>query len=209
MTMQVTDSNIEEFLKWNNWFDQIFKPNLDQRWATMKVALNLLRQMDRPVNILETGCVRQELDLGGGMSTLLFGEFVSRYGGHITTIDNNPENMEVCKKVTKDFADQIDYIIGDSLEELEKLSLRGDYKADLLYLDSMDCPIDGSSAFHSQGHLLKELKLAKPMLRYDSIVLLDDSGFENGGKVGLAVPVLLDWGWTCLMIHQQALFIRK
>lgn len=199
----------EDFLRWNNWFDDKFKPVLDQRWATFKVALNLLFQMNRPVNILETGTVRKEHDWGGGMSTLIYGEFLEKYGGKLITIDNNPEHMEVSRRVTRDFTEYIDYVLSDSLEALEAIVQKGGFKVDLLYLDSMDCPIDGTSAFPSQEHLLKELKIARPLLHYDSVILLDDSGWPNGGKVALAVPILMDWGWKCLLIHQQALFVRK
>ena len=199
----------DDFIGWNNWFDRIYKPNLDQRWPTMKVALNLLYQMNRPVNILETGCVRQEHDWGSGMSTLIFAEYLQRYGGRLTTIDNALAHMLVCKSVTKEYSHIIKYVVEDSLVELERMVNEDGLTIDLLYLDSMDCPLDGTSAWPSQEHALKEFKAAKPMLHSKSVVLIDDIGFENGGKGKLLNNVLEGLGWTCLLSHQQALWINR
>ena len=207
-TFEVVEKQENDFLCWNNWFDVTFKANLDQRWPTMKVALNLLNQMNRPVNIVETGCVRQRHDWGGGMSTLLFGEYVQRYGGKVVTIDNAPANIEICKVITKDYSHHIKYVLSDSLAELERMATEDGLKIDLLYLDSLDCPIDGSSAYPSQEHTAEEFRLAESMLHSKSIVLIDDSGFANGGKAGIVNLILGSWGWTCLMTHQQSLWLK-
>ncbi len=199
----------DDFRGWNSWFDITYRANLRERWATMRVALNLLNQFDRSVNILETGCIRQEHDWGGGMSTLVFADYLQRYGGKLTTIDISPVNMTVCKKVTQAYSNQINYVINDSLAELERMASEDELQIDLLYLDSLDCPLDDSSAWPSQEHTLKEFRLAEPMLHERSILLMDDVGFENGGKGAILNKMLPDFGWTNLMNHQQSLWIKK
>jgi len=139
-----------------------------------------------------------------GNSTLIFGYFAKMYGGHVTTIDISPENIATCKEATEKYNTYITYVEGNSVEMLGK----GYNMIDLLYLDSMDCPISGD-ANEAQTHQLQEIIAAEHMLHDRSIVLLDDSAFANGGKTRLTKKWLEDRGWICVLDMYQSLWIKN
>jgi hypothetical protein len=147
-------------------------------------------------------------DWGAGMSTFVFGSYCKEFGGHITTIDISLQNMSVCREVTKDFTNEITYIVDDSLHFLRNFN----QMIDLLYLDSMDCPLiddpNDLTVLQSQNHQLSEIQLALPKLKETSLVLLDDCQFVNGGKGKLTRLFLKSEGWTELMDGQQSLWSK-
>lgn len=195
---------MNDFLEYHNWFDEAFEEKSDRRYVTFRIALNLLSQQ-KGHNIVETGTTRQVDDYGAGYSTYIFANFVEMYGGKITTIDIDPKNMEVCKEITKEFADKINYVVSDSLFALTKI----EEPIDLLYLDSLDTPIpDNEDARLAQEHNLKEFKLVEHLLHKDSIVLIDDNDFVNGGKARLTKKYLAEKGWRLLINFQQSLWIK-
>ncbi|MFA5937108.1 MAG: hypothetical protein WC822_04495 [Candidatus Paceibacterota bacterium] len=199
---------IDDFLGYNNWFDMAYKAKLDSRWPTFKVALNLLGQLPTH-RIVETGCLRMVDDWGGGQSTLIFGDFAYHYNGTVITVDVSKANMEVCKKVTEPFKDNISYMVDDSIKALMSLVSTG-YLTDLLYLDSVDCdPADMAVNKFPQEHQLNELLIGLSLLHDRSIILLDDAGFVNGGKVELSRRYLRKIGWTELLCNQQSLWVRR
>ncbi len=193
---------MDNFLEYHSWFDELFQAKSSRRYSTFRVALNLLYQLPTH-RIVETGTIRKIKDYGAGYSTYIFGHFVKRYGGKITTIDIDPKNMRVCKRVTAEFADWIEYVVDNSLHALSLLH----EPIDLLYLDSFDTPIR-RDASEAQLHNLKEFKLAEPLLHEKSIVLIDDNNFTNGGKSRMTKQYLHEQGWRVLLNMQQSLWIR-
>jgi len=185
-----------------DWFDLMFAEKSAGRAKTFKKALQLLNERATH-NIVETGCIRQENDYGAGYSTVIFGEFCKRLGGHISTVDISPENIAVCKLVTTQYKDMIDYYIDDSVNFLKNY----DKWIDLLYLDSLDTPITGD-ATEAQEHNLREFKAAEVLLSKGSIILLDDNDFENGGKTRLTKEYLKEKGYTELLGGQQSLWCK-
>src|SRR4051812_36503117 len=111
---------MKDFLEYHAWIEA-YEGKLSYRYPTMRIALNFLYQLNRPVSIVETGTVRQVDDWGAGYSTMIWGEFCQHYGGNCTTIDVSPDNMEVCRKVTEPYKDFLRYEVGDSLSVLPKL----------------------------------------------------------------------------------------
>jgi len=139
----------------NNWFDQTHRARMDSRWPTMRAALNLFLQRGG-TRIVETGCVRQEDDYGAGYSSVLFCQVLSRYGGHLWTVDISADNLSVCARLTDPWAPVRTLTCQDSVAYLLSLGQPGalDFKQDgmpqvhsggggidLLYLDSYDYPI--------------------------------------------------------------------
>lgn len=190
------------------WITQY--PKLDGRYETMKKALELLHERGREY-IVETGTIRMKDDWGAGMSTFVFGSYCKEFGGHVTTVDISPQNMDVCKDVTRDYAQYIDYVTSDSLSYLTLL----DYQINLLYLDSVDCPIeirnseDEKELAFAQNHQLNEITIALPKLANDGIVLLDDNSFTHGGKTKLTKIYLRDQGWEEIASGQQSLWLKS
>lgn len=190
-----------------NWMEQY--RSLKDRYETMSKALELL-DISKGTNIVETGTLRQKDDWGAGMSTLIFGAYCKEFGRHLTTVDLSPQNMEVCKEVTEPYKEFIDYIVSDSVLFLKLY----DKKIDLLYLDSVDCPIevhtdqDQKELEFAQNHQLNEIKEALLKMNDTGIVLLDDNWFEHGGKTALSKQYLKEQGWKEIASHQQSLWIK-
>ena len=188
----------------NDWFRKKYANDSRGRFVTFKIALNWFLQHGGKT-IVETGTTKAFDDWGAGMSTILFGEVVKKYGGHIWTIDKSAQAIGMSKKVTVEFADYITYVLQDSVEALK--SIRG--KIDFLYLDSLDYPIQGEFPIPlCQEHQLKEIQAAYPRLSKKAIVLMDDNNFPGGGKTALSKRWLAEKGWVCLLDSQQTVWVR-
>ena len=170
---------------------------------TQKSALTILTQFSSNPLIVETGCLRLPDDWGGGMSTLVYAKYIARHGGHLITIDYSEVNLDVCKEITKDYAQYITYVHADSLAYLPTIT----DKIDMLYLDSMDVdPVGDATA--PQEHNLKEFKYAERNLNDRAVILLDDANFPNGGKVAKTNEYLHEQGYLLLAQRQQALWLK-
>jgi len=222
-----------------NWlFEKYYFGGQNYRYFTFQLALNLLKQKHPNPAIIETGCQRMKDDLGAGMSTSVFGEFCSKYGGHITSVDISENNLKVCKECTVQYSSFITYVRSDSVSFLS--GKRG--SVDLLYLDSLDYDYSGLLNIYggasdinkavqtvnavsqdellsrhsniilpSQEHCLNELKAAERsgMVKANTILMIDDNQLPGGGKSRLAKDYLASTGWTCLLDHQQTLWVRE
>lgn len=194
------------------WFEHKFERKLDRRYATFKRAFELLMERKHTsCQIVETGCVREKNDYSAGYSTVLFGEFLSRCGGRLESVDVNARNVELCRKLTRPFARFISINVGDSVAFLADWPrTHPGTPIDLLYLDSLDYPIapkDGPRE-PSQQHCLAELEAALPSLAADAIVLIDDADLPGGGKARLARERLAQLGWRCVLDDYQTLWTR-
>ena len=173
-----------------------YKPLLHPyRDSTMLMSLYMANRRGA-LTFVETGTARKDGDFyGDGQSTYILGDYCK-------TILNN---KGMCKKVTKEFSDNIEYVVSDSL-----LFLKGfENKIDYLYLDSFD-----SSAGQEEEaalHNFEELKLALPNTHESTIIVIDDyhiSGKKGKGKY--SVPHLIDNGWRLAnSTGFQAVLVRK
>jgi len=199
---------MEEFLfVENDWLYKRFHERLEfvrsPRYLTFKVALNLFLQGGGEL-IVETGTQRLIDDPGGG-STTLFGAFCARYGKRLITVDINPLALKVAMDATKEFRAYITYVRMDSVEFLRQF----EEPIDLLYLDSLDCPLPPADATEAQVHQLNELKAAYKNLHAGSIYVGDDNNFANGGKTRLAKRFLLKTGeWMCVLDAGQTVWVK-
>jgi len=183
------------------WYEENYKNKSSCRFETFKLTLkNIYERFDEPL-IFETGTLRLENDFGGGYSTYIFGECVSLFGGKLITVDINPNNIEISKRITKPFEKYITYITDDSLNTIKNFN----GEIDLLYLDSYDCPIEGDAS-ESQKHNLTEFKLAENKLKEKSIILIDDVNFSNGGKAKLTHEYLKSNNYKLLKEFQQSVW---
>lgn len=201
---------MNDFVQFNDWWSDKYRFKIGEgiRYFSAKIALNLLLQRGGNT-IVETGTTRALNDFeGAGMATIFFGDFAKRYGKHLYTVDILPEAIELSKGLTEEFKDNITYITGDSVTFLKSFQS----KIDLLYLDSLDCPVDDNKnnpdLIASQNHQLNELKAAWDKLSDTSIVLLDDNKHSNGGKCTLSKEYLVEKGWTCILDDYQSLWVK-
>ena len=190
----------------SEWIEQ-YRDKSSGRFETFKKALELFHKHFGE-NIVETGCVRLPDDWGAGMSTYLFGEYAHLFFGRVWTVDISKENMECCKQVTEKYKVHISYNVDDSLHFLQEF-----YEPiDLLYLDSMDCPLVDDPNYPdllaSQTHQYNEARLVLPKMRHNGIILLDDNGFKNGGKTAMTKVFLKEQGWKEVMGGQQSLWSK-
>lgn len=225
---------MKDFLFSKSWFDEKYEKLGHHRHNTFKVALNLFLQYGGS-NIVETGCT-SHLDWGSGQSTIILAEFCKKYGGTLDTVDLSESNIEKCKKLTSNYAEQIRYHVNDSVKFLKDFQ----YKIDLLYLDSYDYPygelldvyggkvdinkaisiLDNMSEddivklhnniiFGSQNHCINELMAALPRTHDKTLILIDDCKLAGGGKGRIAKDWLLKNNYLCLLDQYQSLWIKK
>jgi len=171
-----------------NFFNPL-KVALGPRAPTFEIMFRHLDQFDRPVGIVETGCVRVRQGAknwaGDGGSTILFDRYAECHeGSAIYTVDLNPQTTSLCREIT---SQRVKIHTGDSVPYLRSLAEAPPADLpflDLLYLDSYDVDLDNPTP--SAVHHLKELVAISPLLRADTLVVVDDapselSGFDNNG----------------------------
>jgi predicted O-methyltransferase YrrM len=199
-------NKIYEFIKVNGTYEKRYfgkeEPHL-RRFFTFKTAISLFLNSNTK-NIIETGCQRNLVDWGAGNSSLIFAETLFNFPekGNLFSVDISPQNLNICHEVVKKFENS-NLFLGDSIEFLKQFN----EEIGLLYLDSFDYEVNLQK--ESQEHQLNEIKAAYNKLTNDSIILLDDNDFPNGGKTKLTKQFLLEENWKCVLDHQQSLWIKK
>jgi hypothetical protein len=158
-----------------SWFDRIAGPQLSHRTEGFRKVFEYLDRFDRPVVIVETGCVRlQDNWAGDGQSTILFDRYAEfQPGSAVFSVDRDPEAVALCRSLV---GERVQIHAGDSLPYLKSLADRppgGLEFLDLLYLDSFD--VDFDNPLPSAIHHLKELLAIAPLVSFETLVVVDDS----------------------------------
>lgn len=220
------------------WFkDKYYYEGKNERFKTFETALATMKSRYISPIIIETGCQRQKDDLGAGMSTSIFAEYIHRYGGTLLIIDNVQRHLNIAKECIREWlSSKVFFYNSDSVSYLRQY----EGKCSLLYLDSYDYPIGqmwdkydgrvdlpkamkivesksqkelmsefGDIIIPCQQHCLNEFKAVESNLDEDSIILVDDNNFPGGGKPGLLKPYLESKDWKSLLEGQQTLWVRK
>ncbi len=177
-------------------------PKLGMRREGFRQIFERLDQIKNPV-IIETGCVRRDDSWSSdGSSTRLFDAYIQTNGGRFITIDIDPVSTACAQR----HCQVAKVITADSVETLKHLAET--MKADLLYLDSFD--FESRNPLPSARHHLQEIEAAEPMLKPETMIVVDDCFYREGkvnGKGALVSefaakhklnPFLLDYqcGWT-------------
>ncbi len=235
MTIDMDFVYTGEDLKSNWFYEKYYVPygGSNYRYFTFQTALNLIHQKVKNPVIVETGCQRQEEDVGGGMSTSIFAEYIHRYGGRLISVDNVREHLERARSYVQKWQGvDAQFVESDSVAFLQ----RYDGPCDLLYLDSFDFPIFELREMYNaqtetqrlsslgreeiirrhrdlitpcQLHCLNEFRAIEDRLSRHCVLLVDDNSLSGGGKPGMLKPYLASKGWVCLMDLQQTLFVRE
>lgn len=172
------------------------------RDRTFRLLLDHLKTTDHP-HVIETGCMRAEEDFTAGMSTYLLGMFLDKHGGHLDSVDLDPNNCHFARKWTAPFGDAVTVHTQDSVTFLT--SYTGP-KLAAVYLDSLDVGQVGYAE-----HCLKEAQAAVKLLDDGGLVLIDDSPRSRGrwtGKGTTAIPWLMANNFDMVYSGYQCL-LRK
>jgi hypothetical protein len=87
--------------------------------------------------------------------------YAAQTHGRAFTVDCAPDALTLCRRLTSDFADHLEYVQADSLSFFSEWALREDRsEIHLLYLDSLDY-VDRE---RSEVHYLAEARAALPLL---------------------------------------------
>lgn len=195
----------------NNWFfKKYYAGGGNFRYHTFQIALNILNQWYECPTIIETGCQRELDDLGAGMSTSIFTEYISRYGGKLITVDINLYHLTKAEVFASRWDDaNVQFVRSDSVAFLR------DYQdpCHMVYLDSLDYPLDGApaEAEAAQRHCLDEFLGIQKQLPPRAIMLADDNNLvhTSGGKPRMLKAYLeRKPEWTCLLDGQQTLWVK-
>ena len=162
----------EEF---NNFFESI-KDKLGIRKTSFTKIFQYLDNIEGPINIVETGCLRIKDNFkGDGQSTLLFDKYTQyrEERSKVYTVDINPKATEVCKSIV---SDNVEIHTGDSVKYLTELMpklKKQNEKISLFYLDSFD--VDWQSSDRSAAHHLKEITAIINHISEETLIVIDDA----------------------------------
>lgn len=172
---KILSKAISGYDKFWDYFETFAAPLLQHRAASFRMAFEHLSKLQRPVCIVETGCVRNlGTFTGEGQSTVLFDKFSEMIPGTVVhSVDISPENTRTCKSIVSDrvtvhTSDSVSFLRGQCAKIIEPYD-----SIDLLYLDSHD--VDMHNPHDSALHHLKELLAAAKLLRTDTLILVNDS----------------------------------
>ena len=165
-----------------NWFDEEAKPKLGARAETFAKMFEHLDKFDRPVTIFETGCARRDPAdpdswLGDGCSTIIFDRYVSARDDNGNCLISFELDFVAVQAASALIGPRSSVWPGDSVKQLALLAgpmaTHGDTSPDLLYLDSFD--FSSANPLPAAVHHFNELMAAMPMIRPDTLVVVDDS----------------------------------
>lgn len=220
----------------NYYSEDIFKKHYGrvplQRNLTFKYCLDYFNDYDF-INIIELGTSRslvdgkyrgclinnikywepnnlQKWDWSAGIFTKYFSDVLTYRNKNfrITTVDLSESSLNVCKIMTKNNENKINYVLSDSENFIKNTEPKS---IDLLYLDTGN--MDENTA---QLHL-REAKLVveKNILKDDGIILIDDvrnpymleKKITNNsyGKSKYAIPYLLENGYNIVVDEYQVI----
>lgn len=171
----MTNFNFDDFIK---PYEGYLKKSGFHRLKYYEHVIKKLIVLNRPILVVETGTMWNNLGDDQGAFTIIFADLIKNYtGGKIITIDISEQHMNLCKENTKNFSAVIEYVVSDSVEYLSNLSEEFVKKIDLLYLDSYD--LNFSDPLPSQIHHLRELSAVYHNLSKNVSIAVDDNLMPN------------------------------
>ena len=117
------------------------------------------------LEILETGSSAH-----GTKSSVLFANYVNLFGGHLDTIDLNPDIKFKYKYLE---SDNVKFHTGDSVEFIKNLDKQYIKNLDLVYLDSFDLDVENPAP--SQNHGFQEFVNIYEYMKKGSYIAIDDT----------------------------------
>jgi predicted O-methyltransferase YrrM len=177
-------------------------PVNDRRYHTFYRLFQIM-QIRKPGVIVETGTARQGTTwcVGDGCSTLLFAQWIHKYGGVFYSVDIDSSALMKAAQAIEVETDAVHFVHSDSVDFLAQFN----GTIDCLYLDSYDFEEDNPTP--SQKHHLREIQAAYPHLSQNSIVMIDDCDLPHGGKGKLVIEFLEAKGWKVVERGYQVIMM--
>lgn len=169
---------------------------LSRGMPTLGLAAALFLMLDQGGHrIVELGSMRRPLGDGqslcDGRSTLLWG----LSGAEVFSVDIDPAASQESRRATAGLSN-VHIVTQDAEAFLEDF----EGPIDLLYLDAWDI---GTPDY--QGNHLRAYQRARPLLHAKSLILIDDTDLQDGGKGALVVPAAVGDGFRTLLTGRQTL----
>lgn len=191
-----------------SWYDKMAAPKLKGRSETFRKMFEHLDGFDRPVYIVETGCMEAADNwAGNGCSTVLFDQYAMTHkGSAVLSAEIVPEKIAAAKEHTSTL---VEFACGDSVRVLHGMANQGRV-VDLLYLDASH--LEWSDPVATAIHHANELMAAMPVLRPESMVAIDDSPatmddfphIQVGGKGEIVARYAFSVGADLAFLEYQA-----
>jgi FkbM family methyltransferase len=196
-------------------FFEGIRPQLALRSHTLALVFEHLDQFDRPVGIVETGCMRQAGDWSGdGCSTILFDHYAHTHPG--STVYSVDHSAEATAQIRTLVGPSGRVHTGDSVALLRQLAEERPSdlpSVDLLYLDSFDP--DSSHAIPNAARHLQELVSAAPLIHPETLVVVDKSPssftgvVDAQGRLQLTSPVAVGGKGKLVAEYAKAVGARE
>jgi predicted O-methyltransferase YrrM len=152
------------------------------------------RQEQRPLVIVETGCLRAvnpDSEAGDGWSTLRIVEWLGDSSkGHLWSVDIDPQHLEVAINVLRERSlldGRVTFMCEESVDALNNM-----HHIDFAYLDTSD----------GLNHGLAEFQAAEASGA--RVIVMDDIAT----KAALAINYAVDHGWKCTLEDRLAVMRR-
>lgn len=180
-------------------FDELYASKLGKRKGTFRKMFEMMEALERPLNIIETGCVRILGNWeGDGQSSVMLDRFLHHHNScHLDIYDISQDHVNKCKTVVSHPNTTVH--CQDSVKGLWEYSAN----VDVLYLDSFD--VDFNNTFPSAFHHIKEMCSIIRHLSPGAIVMVDDN-MNNKGKGQYIHEFMNNIGATVVMDEYQILF---
>jgi len=184
------------------------KPETGRNSSFTKVLLSLTANFDHPINIVETGCIRNTTDSskwGDGWSTVNWEYHARETGSKVYVVDIDGNHLTKAQEVVPP-SEFVEYTKEDSVAYLQGF----DKRIHLLFLDSYDYGGGPENIQKCHEHSLNELKAAWDKLSERCFVLIDDvynDQFDGKGK--LSIPYLLENGFELLHCMDSQAFLGR
>lgn len=184
------------------------KPETGRNSSFTRVLLTLANTFDHPINIVETGCIRNTSDnskWGDGWSTVNWEYHARETGSKVYVVDIDINHINQAQKIVPP-SEFVEYTKDDSINYLKGF----DKPIHLLFLDSYDYGGTPENVRKCHEHSLNELKAAWDKLTDKCLVLIDDVyNNEFDGKGKLSIPYLLENGFELLHCMDSQAFLGR
>lgn len=207
------DKALEKVSTQEELIDFHFRTYSEINHVNKEMFTKLLNNLDKKkLNILETGSSAH-----GTNSSMLFINYVKKFGGSFITVDINPDIKLKFNHLVKE---NIEFYTDDSVQYIMNIAPYKIKKLDVIYLDSFDLDIKNPQP--SEQHGLDEFLLLNKYIKTGTLIAIDDTPkdfdlFGAGsnklnhipGKGSLVLEYIKKHGGYEILYHYYSVILKK